>query len=65
MNFFQALEVFPMNKCLNMPYFNMNATTEFAYNENNIPIMIGGFLDLVKNKTVTIEQLLNIKVKTI
>ena len=42
---------------MNMPYFNMNATTEFAYNENNTPIMIGGFLDLVKNKTVTIEQL--------
>ncbi len=32
-----------MNKCMNMPYFNMNATTEFAYNENNTPIMIGGF----------------------
>ena len=52
-----------MNKCMNMPYFNMNATTEFAYNENNTPIMIGGFVDLVKNKTVTIEQLSNIKVK--
>jgi len=62
-NFFQALEVFPMNKCMNMPYFNMNATTEFAYNENNTPIMIGGFLELVKNKTITLEQLSSIKVK--
>ena len=52
-----------MNKCMNMPYFNMNATTEFAYNENNTPIMIGGFLELVKNKTITLEQLSLIKVK--
>ena len=49
-NFFQAQEIFPMNKCMNMPYFNMNATTEFAYNESNTPVMIGTFLEIIKEK---------------
>ena len=49
-NFFQALEVFPMNKCMNMPYFNMNATTEFAYNDQNTPVMIGTFLEMIRKK---------------
>ena len=62
-DFFQAQEIFPMNKCLNMPYFNMNSTTEFAYNDNNTPVMIGTFLDLVKQKTISLEQLNKIKVK--
>jgi hypothetical protein len=62
-NFFQALEVFPMNKCMNMPYFNMNATTEFAYDENNTPVMIGTFLELAKKKTISLEQLNSLKVK--
>jgi|TARA_E500000305_G_scaffold111193_1_gene121921 hypothetical protein len=62
-NFFQALEVFPMNKCMNMPYFNMNATTEFAYNESNTPVMIGTFIEIIRNKTLSLDQLQNIKVK--
>ena len=61
--FFQAQEVFPMNKCLNMPYFNMNATTEFAYTDNNTPVMIGTFLEIVKKKTLSLESLEKIKVK--
>ena len=62
-DFFQAQEIFPMNKCLNMPYFNMNATTEFAYTNDNTPVMIGTFLQLVKEKTLSLESLLKIKVK--
>tara|TARA_R100001129_G_scaffold58023_1_gene39956 strand:+ start:941 stop:1807 length:867 start_codon:yes stop_codon:yes gene_type:complete len=62
-DFFQAQEVFPMNKCLNMPYFNMSATTEFAYTDNNTPVMIGTFLEIVKKKTLSIEDLEKIKVK--
>ena len=62
-DFFQAQEIFPMNKCLNMPYFNMNATTEFAYTNDNTPVMIGTFLELVKEKTLSLENLLKIKVK--
>ena len=62
-DFFQAQEIFPMNKCLNMPYFNMNSTTEFAYNDSNTPVMIGTFLELVKQKTISLDQLNKIKVK--
>ena len=62
-NFFQALEVFPMNKCMNMPYYNMDATTEFAYDDNNNPLMIGSFIKLVKEKTISLESLNKIKVK--
>ena len=62
-DFFQAQEIFPMNKCLNMPYFNMNSTTEFAYNDSNTPVMIGAFLELVKQKTISLDQLNKIKVK--
>ena len=49
--FFQSLEVFPMNKCMNMPYFNMDATTEHAYDDNNSPVLIGRFLELAKQVT--------------
>ena len=62
-DFFQAQEIFPMNKCLNMPYFNMNSTTEFAYNDSNTPVMIGAFLELVKQKTISLDQLNKIKIK--
>ena len=61
--FFQSLEVFPMNKCLNMPYFNMDQTTEFAYNDNNIPVLIGKFLELAAQKTIAIQDLLKLKIK--
>ena len=62
-DFFQAQEIFPMNKCLNMPYFKMNSTTEFAYNDSNTPMMIGNFIDYVKTKTISLDQLNKIKVK--
>ena len=61
--FFYSEEVFPMNKCLNMPYFNMDQTTEFAYNDNNTPVLLNNFLEMIANKTVTLEQLNNIKLK--
>ena len=52
-----------MNKCMNMPYYNMDATTEFAYDDNNNPLMIGSFIKLVKEKTISLESLNKIKVK--
>ena len=61
--FFYSEEVFPMNKCLNMPYFNKDQTTEFAYNDNNTPVLINNFLEMIAKKTVTLEQLQNIKIK--
>jgi hypothetical protein len=41
----------------------MDQTTEFAYNDNNTPVLISNFLEIVSNKTVSLEQLNNIKVK--
>lgn len=61
--FFQALEVFPMNKCLNMPYFNKDSTTEFAYNESNTPMLIGAFLQLAKQKTNSLSSLSKLKIE--
>ena len=46
-----------------MPYFNMDQTTEFAYNDNNTPVMINNFLEMITKKTVTLEQLNSIKVQ--
>ena len=62
-SFFQALEVFPMNKCLNMPYFNKDSTTEFAYNESNTPMLIGTFLGLAKSKTISLESLSKLNIE--
>ena len=62
-SFFQALEVFPMNKCLNMPYFNKDSTTEFAYNESNTPMLIGTFLELAKSKTISLESLSKLNIE--
>ena len=62
-SFFQAIEVFPMNKCLNMPYFNKDSTTEFAYNEHNTPMLIGAFLELAKSKTISLASLSKLNIE--
>mgnify|MGYP003145425265 CR=1 FL=1 len=59
--FFMANEVFPMNKAVTMPYYNMNATIEYAFDDNSSPLMIGGFLDLAESKALTIQELYNLK----
>ena len=54
--FFLSQEIFPCNKAVNMPYHNMNATMEYAFDENNSPVMIGRFVELAKQKQVTEEE---------
>ena len=46
-----------MNKAVNMPYFNADATTEHGYDENNTPILIGRFIDYSNTKIISIEDL--------
>ena len=50
-----------MNKAVNMPYFNADATTEHGYDENNTPILIGRFIDYSNTKIISIEDLEKIK----
>ncbi len=50
--YFLSNEVFPMNKAVNMPYFNSDRTMEYAFDENNTPLMVGGFLDIAEKKKV-------------
>jgi hypothetical protein len=59
--FFLSDEVFPMNKAVNMPYFNADATTEHGYDENNTPILIGRFIDYSNTKIISLEDLEKIK----
>ena len=59
--FFMANEVFPMNKAVTMPYHNMNATTEFAFDDNSNPLMIGSFLTLAESKRLSVKELYNLK----
>ena len=35
-----------------MPYFNMNATMEFAYNNQHTPVLVGQFIELIKLKAI-------------
>ena len=49
--YFLSKEVFPLNKAVGMPYFNANAAVEYAFDDNNTPLMLGGFLELAKKKT--------------
>ena len=61
--YFQALEVFPCNKMLNMPYFNMNSSMEFAFDDRNNPVMAGRFLEIAEDKKISPEDFYNYKVK--
>ena len=57
--YFLANEIFPCNKTINMPYFNMNATMEFAYNNQHTPVLVGQFIELVKAKAIDPEKFYN------
>ena len=59
--FFMANEVFPMSKAVTMPYYNCNATVEFAFDDNSNPLMIGAFLDLAESKRLSVKELYNLK----
>ena len=50
--YFLSNEVFPMNKAVNMPYFDANRTKEFAFDEMNNPVMVGGFLDIAETRKI-------------
>jgi|TARA_E500000318_G_scaffold109540_2_gene122741 hypothetical protein len=60
--YFLAQEIFPCNKAVNMPYHNMNASMEFAFDANNTPVMIGRFLELSKEKQIAPKDFYNFKV---
>ena len=60
--YFLANEIFPCNKTINMPYFNMNATMEFAYNNNGTPVLVGQFIELIKSKAINPKDFFNFKV---
>ena len=61
--YFLALEIFPCNKALNMPYFNMNASMEFAFDSNNTPVMVGKFLEITKERTIKPTDFFKLVVK--
>ena len=60
--YFLANEVFPCNKAMNMPYFNAERTIEYGYDNNNTPIMVNAFIDLAKEKRISIEDFKKLKV---
>ena len=61
--YFLAQEIFPCNKALNMPYFNMNASMEFAFNSSGTPVLIGQFLEIAKKRTITPANFYKLEVK--
>lgn len=60
--FFLAQEIFPCNKAVNMPYHNVNASMEFAFDDNNTPVLVGRFIELVNQKIINPEDFYNLKV---
>tara|TARA_R110000787_G_scaffold133719_1_gene246147 strand:+ start:4335 stop:5915 length:1581 start_codon:yes stop_codon:yes gene_type:complete len=61
--YFQAQEVFPCNKMLNMPYNDQEATMEHAYDDNNNALLVGRFLKLAEQKKIVPSDFYNYKVK--
>ena len=61
--YFLAQEIFPCNKAVNMPYHNMNASMEFAFDENNTPVMIGRFIQLAKKQMIEPKKFFELKVE--
>jgi hypothetical protein len=59
--YFFSKEIFPCNKALNMPYFAKDSTIEYAYDDNNTPVLLGRFIELAKQKRISIEDLDEIK----
>jgi len=61
--YFLAQEIFPCNKAVNMPYHNMNASMEFAFDAKNTPVMIGRFLQLAQDMMIYPKDFFNFKVQ--
>ena len=61
--YFLAKEIFPCNKAVNMHYHNMNASMEFAFDENNTPVMIGRFIQLAKKQMIEPKKFFELKVE--
>jgi hypothetical protein len=60
--YFLSKEVFPLNKGVGMPYFNANAAVEYAFDDTNTPLMLGGFLELAEKKKIKPETFYKYKV---
>lgn len=62
--YFGSKEVIPpQNKAINVPYFNVDATPEHAFDANGNGLLIGAFLELVKQKRFSLDQLKQIDTK--
>jgi len=61
--YFQAQEVFPCNKMLNMPYNDQEATMEHAYDDNSNALLIGRFLKLAEQKKIKPQEFYDYKVQ--
>lgn len=61
--YFLSKEVFPCNKAVGMPYHKAEAAVEYAFDDNNTPLIVGGFVELAKRKRITPEDFFNFKVK--
>ena len=60
--YFLSKEVFPINKAVGMPYHKADAAVEYAFDDNNTPLMLGGFIELVKAKAINPEDFYKYKV---
>ena len=61
--YFMAQEIFPCNKALNMPYQNMNGTMEYAYDDDNNPILIEKFIEIAQQKKIDPEDFYKFRIK--
>ena len=61
--YFLAQEVFPCNKALNMPYQNMNSSMEFAYDDDNNPVLIKRFVEIALTKRIKPEDFYKLRIK--
>jgi len=61
--YFLAQEIFPANKAVNMPYHNVNASMEFAFDDNNTPVLVGRFIELAEQKKMNPEDFYKYKVE--
>ena len=61
--YFLAQEIFPCNKAVNMPYHKMNASMEFAFDDNNTPVMVGRFIEMANQKKIKPSDFFNFKVQ--
>ena len=61
--YFLANEVYPCNKTINMPYANHTQTREFAYDDENYPLTLEGFIKEVEKKIIKPEDFCKLQVE--